>query len=387
MSLENCPDTRSSWLEISKSALRSNTAFIQKQLQPKTRMMAVVKANAYGHGAVLCAKLFLAQGVEQLGVATVCEGIELRESGITAPILILSEPPESSIELLVKYRLMPTVQTAAFGLAYGEVSAAHGLVGEYHLGIDTGMTRNGIDWRDVVELRDALDFHSGLACAGTFTHFATAEDPNNWDFELQHNRFTEALGALHDAGLELGLVHCDNSAAACLRPETNYDMVRVGVGLYGLTPSQALAHHFSGLTPAMSVHAKVTRVTYPPVGAGVSYGMTWRVPKSNVQVASFAIGYADGFSRELSGRARVLCNGHSFAQVGAVCMDHAMFAVEVNPQRQFDAVSPVEVGDEVVLLGSFGEHSITAEEIAELRHTIHYEVVCDFGMRLEHVFV
>lgn len=387
MSLEYCPKTRSSWLEISKSALRSNLSFFKRRIAQNTKVMAIVKANAYGHGAASCAKLFLSAGAEQLGVATVAEGKELRRAGIAAPILILSEPPVSSIPVLLDQNLMPTVQTVEFGLEYGEAAASRDVQAGYHLGIDTGMTRNGIDWRDVVEVRDALDFHKGLVCTGTFTHFATADEPHNWDFELQHNRFMEALGALHDADLEFGLVHCDNSAAAVLRQESNYDMVRIGVGLYGLNPSAAFASEFSELQPAMSVHARVTRVSYPPVGAGVSYGMTWRVPKSNMQVASFAVGYADGFSRELSGRAKVLCNGHVFQQVGAICMDHAMFAVEVNPYAQFSAVDPVQVGDEIILLGSQGNNCITAEEIAKLRGTIHYEVVCDFGMRLEHVYV
>lgn len=386
MSKKNCPETREAWLEISKQALRSNAQYVKKGLSPKTQLMAVVKANAYGHGAVECARIFLLSGASQLAVATVEEGIELRKAQISAPILLLAEPPETAIPYLLDYDIMPTVQTAEFGLAFGEAAAGRDTIGRYHLGIDTGMTRNGVDWRDVVEVRDALEFHRGIECAGTFTHFATADTPDNWDFALQHNRFCEALGALQDAGLSLGLIHCDNSSATLLRPETHYDMVRVGISLYGLHGSEVTATKHK-LKRAMSVHALVTRTSYPPVGSGVSYGMTWRVSKPNIQIASFPVGYADGFSREMSGRAQVLCNGQAFPQVGAICMDHAMFAVEVNPQRQFGAVHPVSKGDEVILLGTSGDQEITAEDIAALRGSINYEVVCDFGMRLEHVYV
>ena len=234
-----CPDTRWAWVEIDKGALRRNTRAFKDLLEPGVRMMAVVKADAYGHGAVECAKVMRAAGADQFAVATVEEGLELREAGITWPILILSEPPMECVQTLVEHDLMPCVYTQEFALAYGECAAALGTVGKYHLSVETGMTRIGVGWKDAVEFRRGIDFHRGLKCAGTLTHFATADVPGDWTFALQYRRFTEAVSAMRDAGIDCGLVHCDNTPATILYPDTHLDMCRVGVGLYGMQPAES----------------------------------------------------------------------------------------------------------------------------------------------------
>ncbi|MDJ1122562.1 alanine racemase [Olsenella sp. YH-ols2217] len=383
--VENCPDDRWAWVEIDRGALRRNVRTFKSRLEPGVQLMAVVKADAYGHGAAACAPVMRSAGADQFAVATVAEGRALRESGIAEPILVLSQPPVTSIPDLIEYDLMPSVFDVSFGLAYGEAAAQAGKVGRYHVAIDTGMTRTGVDWRDVIDVRDQLEFHRGLQCAGTFTHFATADVPGDWDWELQRHRFDEAVAGLRDAGLDPGLVHCDNTPATVLHAETHYDMVRVGVGLYGLQPCDATVPHLS-LDPVMSVRARVTRAVYPPVGAGVSYGMKWRVTKGNLQVATVPVGYADGYSRALSGKVDVLCRGQRLPQVGNICMDQFMFAVEVNTARQYKPVRPVQEGDVVTLVGRDGDESITADDLAALLGTINYEVVCDFGLRLEKVY-
>ena len=246
-----CPDTRWSWVEIDKGALRRNTRAFKEKLEPGVRMMAVVKADAYGHGAVECAKVMHAAGADQFAVATVEEGLELRRAGVTWPILILSEPPMECVQTLIENDIMPSVYTPEFALAYGECAAAFDKVGKYHLAIETGMTRIGVGWKDALEFRHSIDFHRGLSCAGTFTHFATADVPNDWTFGLQYRRFTEAVAEMRAAGVDCGLVHCDNTPATVLHPETHLDMCRVGVGLYGMQPAESTRPHIS-LDPVMS---------------------------------------------------------------------------------------------------------------------------------------
>ena len=379
------PESRWSWVEVNLAALRRNTAAFKKRLERGVQMMCVVKADAYGHGAAPCAKTMHAAGASQFAVATVAEGVALREAGIEWPILILSEPPVDCVRTLVEYDLMPAVYTADFALALGEAAASVGRVARYHLALDTGMTRIGVRREDAVELRRTIDFHRGLECAGTFTHFATADMLDDWDFALQLNRFTETIEALRGAGLDTGLVHCDNTPGTILHPECHFDMCRVGVGLYGLHPAETTYGQID-LEPVMSVRGRVVRVIYPNVGDGVGYGLTWRVPKKNVQVATVPIGYADGLARELSNQMDVLVDGTRCRQVGNICMDQFMFAVDVNTTRSYRPTRPVEYGDVVTILGTDGKERITAEEMAGLRNTINYEVVCDFGMRLEKIY-
>lgn len=379
------PADRWAWVEVSLAALRRNVAAFKRVLGRGVQMMCVVKADAYGHGAVPCSKTMLAAGASQLAVATVAEGVELREAGIGCPILVLSEPPAGCVQTLVEHDLMPSVYTADFALALGEAAAASGHVARYHLAVDTGMTRIGVRRQDVLELRRTIDFHRGLECVGTFTHFATADLLDDWDFALQLNRFSEVIGALRGAGLETGLVHCDNTPGTILHPECHFDMCRVGIGLYGLHPADITRPRIR-LEPVMSVRGRVTRVLYPSVGDGVGYGLTYRVPKQNIQIATVPIGYADGLARELSNSMDVLVDGGRCRQVGNICMDQFMFAVDVNSARAYRPSRPVEYGDVVTLIGADGEERISADEMARLRNTINYEVVCDFGMRLEKVY-
>ncbi len=379
------PDTRWSWVEVNLAALRRNVTAFRRLLGRGTQMMCVVKADAYGHGAVPCARTMHAAGANQFAVATVREGIALREAGIEWPILILSEPPVDCVRTLVEYDLMPAVYTADFALALGEAAAAENRVARYHLAVDTGMTRIGVRRADVVELRRTIDFHRGLECAGTFTHFATADVLDDWDFALQLNRFREAVEALRGAGLDTGLVHCDNTPGTILHPECRFDMCRVGVGLYGLHPAETTLGQID-LEPVMSVRGRIVRVLYPSVGDGVGYGLTYRVPKQNMQIATVPIGYADGLARELSNSMDVLVGGCRCRQVGNICMDQFMFAVDVNGARSYRPTRPVEYGDVVTIIGADGDERITADEMAGLRNTINYEVVCDFGMRLEKVY-
>lgn len=380
------PQDRWAWIEIDLSAVRHNVKAFKAQLNRGVKMMCVVKADAYGHGAAQCAKAMQSVGADQFAVATVDEAVELRCSGIDSPILALSEPPVTSIPDLVRFDIMPSVYTVDFALAYGEASAAANKVGRYHLAIDTGMTRIGVRREDLLEVRGSIDFHRGLECAGTFTHFATADVLDNWDFDLQVNRFIEAVTALKNAGYELGLVHADNTPGTILHKDIQFDMVRVGIGLYGLHPSKLTIPRID-LQPVMSVRGRVTRVVYPAVGDGVGYGMTWRVPRNNIQVATVPIGYADGLARSLSNRMDVLTRGDRVRQVGNICMDQFMIAVDTAGTHANKPAHEIRYGDVVTLIGKDGDQEITVDEMAELRETINYEVVCNFGARLDKVYV
>ena len=383
MAVQRNPDTRWAWVEIDLGALRRNVRAFKNMLKPRQRLCCVLKADAYGHGAVRCASVMQSAGADMFAVATVAEGIQLRESGVMLPILVLSQPPETAIDALLDYAIMPSVYTVEFALTYGERAVQRGMVGRYHLAIETGMNRIGVHCTDAVDLRRAIDFHRGLACDGVFTHFATADDPDGWDFNLQRKRFEETVAAMQDAGYDCGIVHCDNTPATILRPETHFDMVRVGIGLYGLYPCDDARPRIS-LDPVMSVRARITRTTHPAMGEGVSYGFTYRVPRTAVQVCTLPLGYADGLSRTLSNRMDVLYRGKRARQVGNICMDQCMFALTQTPAHP---VPTAEEGEMVTIVGRDGDEEITLDEMAALRGTINYEVACGFGMRLEKVYM
>lgn len=383
MALSKEPATRWAWVEVDQGALRRNVRAFKNLLSPGQRLCCVVKADAYGHGAAQCAKIMQAAGADMFAVATLDEGIELRRCGVKIPILMLSEPPLSAIDLLLEYQVMPSLYTAEFALAYGERSVELGVVGRYHMAIETGMNRIGVHYTDVLNFRRSIDFHRGIACDGVFTHFATADDPDGWDYKLQCKRFEEAVAALKGARYDCGIVHCDNTPASILDPATHYDMIRAGIGLYGLQPCDRTAPVFP-LDPVMSVRARITRVTHPAMGEGVGYGFTFRVPRAHVQVCTLPIGYADGLARTLSNRMEVLHKGQRLRQVGNICMDQCMVAIQQTTARP---IEEAEIGDLVTIVGRDGDEVITMDDMASLRGTINYEVACGFGMRLEKVYL
>lgn len=381
------PATRWGWVEVDLDAIRNNLRAFKSLTHPPARLMAVVKANAYGHGAVVVAKAVAAAGADAFGVATVDEGVELREAGIREPVLVLSEPPISSIPTLVKYGIMPSVYELEFAAQLGQAATAAGVEARYHLAVDTGMTRIGVPFDEAVEFMHVAERLSGISLDGVFTHFATAESTSDWDFALQLQRFRDTVGDLRGAGIDPGCVHCANSASIVLHPEAHFDMVRLGIGLYGLYPGDTTRGKIC-LTPAMSVKAKVTRVVKPHVGEGVGYGMTYRVARPSIQIATLPIGYADGLPRRLSNNMEVLYEGNRWRQVGNICMDQ--FMIEVEPELAHArkiSCTPIEVGDEVTIVGRQGDQAITLDDLAARLGTIHYELACGFGMRMPHVYL
>ena len=377
------PATRWAWVEIDQGALRRNTRAFKNLLGYGKRLCCVVKADAYGHGAVQCAKIMHATGADMFAVATVSEGVQLREGGIKSPILVLNEPPIDACDTLLEYQIMPSVYSSEFALAYGERAVEMGCVGKYHMAIETGMNRIGVHFTDVLEFRREIDFHRGIECDGVFTHFATADDPDGWDYRRECTLFSEAVAAMKDAGFECGIVHCSNTPASMLDHSMQFDMIRAGIGLYGLQPCEKSAP-IMPLEPVMSVRARVTRTIHPAMGEGVGYGFTFRVPRARVQVCTIPVGYADGLSRTLSNKMDVLYRGQRIRQVGNICMDQCMVAIQQTPARQ---MPEAEVGDLITIVGKDGDAVISMDEMARLRGTINYEVACGFGMRLEKVYI
>lgn len=377
-------DRRWAWLEIDLNAIRHNASAVKKMIGSGRHMMAVVKADAYGHGAVRVAKTALNSGADYLGVATVDEGIKLREGLVNAPILMLAEPPASAIPLLLAYKIMPAVYSSEFAIKYAEAADSMGLRAPYHLAINTGMNRIGVRWDEVVNFMHQIGFHRALELEGVFTHFATADCPETLDFHIQAKRYIEAVEGLRAAGINPGIVHCANSAAAIRYPDVRFDMVRLGIGLYGYQPCPETTPLIE-LRPAMSVHARITDTRLVPMSEGVSYGLNYRSPGS-VKICTVPVGYGDGLRRGLSSRTDFLVDGVRCRQVGNICMDQCMFEVDLRSYARRRRVDP-QVGDEVLIVGQQGDAMVTIEEMCETLGTIPHELCIGFAQRMPRYYV
>jgi alanine racemase len=374
---------RPAWAEVDLDAIAHNATRLREWAAP-ARLCAVVKADGYGHGAVPVARAALAGGADWLAVALVEEGVELREAGIDAPVLVLSEPPPEGWDEVVARRLRPAVYTRqgiaglsaatrAIRATQADRSAAHQAVTlGVHLKVDTGMHRVGAPPHGVVALARAVDEAPGLELEGVWTHCAVADEPDDPFTALQIERFSAVLSDLHDAGFDPPIRHAANSAGAIAHPASRFDMVRCGIALYGVHPSAEVGHEVD-LRPALRLVGQVSHVQRLPPGETVSYGRRFRTERDTT-VATVAIGYADGVSRRLSAvGGEVLIGGVRRRIAGTVTMDQLM--VDCGDDE-------IRVGDEVVLLGRQGAGRIAAEEWAERLDTIGYEVVCGIGPRV-----
>ena len=333
-----------------------------------------MKADGYGHGAVAVSRAALEAGADCLAVALVEEGVQLREAGIDAPVLVLSEPVPAAAETVVAHRLTPVVYTVTGVDALAKAAIAHGGRAplDVHLKVDTGMHRVGCAPDDAVGLATHVVDRAELRLAGVCTHFAVADEPGHAYTGEQQRTFDRVLAVMRARHLPTGVVHACNTAAAVALPDARYDMVRVGIGIYGISPLPDLPGD-AALVPALAVKARVSHVQTLPAGARVSYGLRYETSKPT-SVATVPIGYADGVPRELSHHGgEVLVGGRRCPIAGTVTMDHLM--VDIGEQT-------VEVGDEVVLIGRQGGERVTADEWADRKHTIAYTIVCGVGPRV-----
>ena len=360
------------WAEIDLGAVRANVRTLRAVVQPSS-VLAVVKADAYGHGAVPVARAAIEAGAEQLGVALVEEGVELRDAGIDAPVLVLSEPVPEAAATVVAHGLTPVVYTTggidalAKAVAQGDAKPL-----PVHLKVDTGMHRVGCRPEDAVDLATHVLDRPELRLAGVCTHFAVADEPGHEYTRAQLSRFEAVLQDLRDRRIPTGIVHASNTAAALGVADARYDMVRVGIGVYGIAPAPAFENCVP-LVPAMALKARVSYVKSLPGRERLSYGLRYETG-GPTRIATVPIGYADGVPRELAhDGAEVLVQGRRRPIAGTVTMDQLMIDV---------GDTPVEVDDEVVLIGRQGEHEILASEWARRVGTIAYTIVCGIGPRV-----
>lgn len=362
------------WAEVDLGRIRRNVARLKALLRPGTRLLAVVKADGYGHGGPMAASAALAGGADWLGVARVHEGAALRAAGIDAPILLLAEPHAGAVDHAVAIGLVPTLYTAATANRFAEAARAAGRVIPVHLKVDTGMHRYGLAPADVPAFLKALSLEEGLAPAGIWSHFAVAEDVLNPYTRRQLQTFSAVLDDLGPAAGGL-IRHLANSAGLLACPEGHFDMVRTGIAVYGIHPSPGLRDRVH-LEPAMSFKSRVGLTKVLAAGESLSYGQRYTMPADGV-VATVPCGYADGLRRALTNTGHVLIRGRRYGIAGTVTMDHLMVDLGSDDVAQ---------GDEVVLLGRQGDEEITAQEVADALGSIPYEVVCGIGARVPRVY-
>lgn len=364
--------SRWAWAEISTSAIEHNTRVLSSTVHPAA-LWAVVKADGYGHGDVRVARAALAGGAGGLCVALVDEGRRLRAGGVDAPILVLSEQPPESLAVAVRERLELTV----YSLAQIDHLERLGAVDHpIHLKIDTGMRRVGAAPADAVAIADAIAASPATRLAGVFTHLAVADEPDDAFTAAQLGRFDAVVADLVAHGHRPPLVHAANSAGAIAHPRARYDMVRVGIATYGISPGHGVddAVDALGLRPAMSLRARVSYVKRVAAGDRISYGLRHTF-RTDTTVATVPIGYADGVPRRLHAvGGAVLVDGRPRPIVGVVTMDQLM--IDCGDDE-------VAVGDEVVVIGRQGDQLITAADLADRLDTIAYEIVCGISARIE----
>ncbi|BAY11337.1 alanine racemase [Calothrix sp. NIES-2098] len=368
------------WVEIDLAALSHNVRQLVGLLSPCTQLMAVVKADAYGHGAVTVAQTALESGASWLGVATVPEGIQLREGGIKAPILILgaTHTPEQ-IHAIAHWKLQPTLCSPKQALVFSDTLEAmnYGSPLPVHIKLDTGMSRLGTNWQQAGEFVQLVQRLPRLAIASIYSHLATADSPDTKIMKQQHRRFEEAIAQIKAMGVEPPCLHLANSAATLADSALHYNIVRVGLAVYGLYPSPHLKNQVN-LQPVLQVKARVTQVKTIAAGTGVSYGHHF-IAASELRLAVVGIGYADGVPRNLSNKMQVLIRGQRVPQIGTITMDQLMVDVSAIPDLQ--------EGEVVTLLGEQGKEKITVDDWAEKLNTISWEILCGFKHRLPRVAI
>jgi alanine racemase len=361
--------------EIDLGAIRHNVATLGSFLEPGTERLAVVKANAYGHGDVEVARAALDAGATWLGVALVEEGVSLRDAGIDAPILLLVEATSDAAEAIVAQRLTASVSTMSFAQALAEAATKASTSAPVHVCVDTGMHREGAPYENALSFVTDVSRLAGLEVEGLWSHFAMGELDEHPFTVSQIERFATLADDVERAGIDIRVRHLTSSAGIVLYPPSRFDLVRMGIMLYGLYPTESMRDRCE-LRPAMRLTSAVGLVRRVPAGEGISYGHTF-APARDTTIVTVPIGYGDGFARLLSNTGEVLIGGKRRPIVGRVTMDTIM------ADCVDDAVS---TGDEVVLLGSQGDEEITATEIATKIGTINYEVVCSVGPRVPRTY-
>ncbi|NEW07102.1 alanine racemase [Paenibacillus sp. SYP-B3998] len=375
---------RPTWVEISLDALRSNIESFQKVLPSGMRTMAVVKADAYGHGAVGVSKEAIAAGVDYLGVAFFDEALELRNAGIIAPILVLGYTPPEGLEKARQLDVTVTVYSHEVLDALQKLEQLQDQTKirnklKIHIKLDTGMGRLGLQTeKDAIPFIEQALRLENVEVEGLFTHYANADEADKIYTYEQYRRFERIVEHFKEKEIQFPYIHAGNSAAAIDLPNLTYSMVRLGISMYGLYPSEDVHQEKIELKPVLSLKTGIVHLKTLPPNSGVSYGTIYHT-KTEEQIATLPIGYADGFSRMLSLKAEALIRGRRVPIVGRICMDQCMVNVSHVPN--------VLATDEVVLIGEQAGERITVEDVARQLGTVNYEVICMISHRVARVYV
>ena len=365
------------WAEIDLDAITYNVQAFKRHVGDRVKVIAVVKADAYGHGALQVSQAALDAGAEMLAVHRAIEGVELRKAGVQVPILVMGYTAPDGAELIAAHRLTASLMTVEFAQALSGRAQALGLRMPVHIKVDSGMSRYGVLPDETIGFLRSISTLDGISLEGLFTHFATADWANQTPVREQLGVFQDVREAARQAGFEFSIVHAANSAATMCLPEAHFDAVRPGIAMYGLDPSSEWPPVFE-IRPALSLKSTVSRVRMLPAGAGVSYSRTYITPRPTL-AALIPVGYGDGFHRILSNQGSVLIRGRRAPIIGRVCMDQ--FVVDASE------IPDVEQNDEVVLIGRQGKEQIRAEEVAGLAGTINYEVTTSLLPRVARVYM
>ena len=375
-------NTQRAWAEIDLDAISHNVKGIKNIIRPDVKLMAVVKADAYGHGAFEVAKTCLESGAERLAVAFVDEAVELREKGIDVPILLLGVSMPDAIGNIIKYDITPAVADVEFAKQLSKAAVAAQKTVKIHIKADTGMFRIGFQFTGDIEQRletvekiVEISKLPNIEIEGMFTHLSTADQADTGYTKKQFENFMELYEKLKARGVQIPLRHIANSAAQIRYPELQLDMVRAGIILYGLYPSDEVSYEPLKLLPAMKFKTRIINIKNIEKGDSISYGRSFTAEKTT-KLATISVGYADGYSRIMSGRAEVSLSGKKVPQVGRICMDQCMIDVS--------GVNNIDIGDEVTL---FGDEAVSAESVAANLGTINYEVVCMVGRRVPRIYI
>lgn len=366
------------WAEINVDALRHNFREIKQHVAKGCKLCGVVKANAYGHGAIPYAKYLIKEGVDYLAVARIDEAVELRDAGIKdMPILIFGYVDIADVNLILDYDLTVCAYEMTFLQSLNQAAGERGQKAKVHIKVDTGMGRLGFPSKDetIGELAQINDL-ANIDVEGIFTHFATADCKDKSYTEAQVDHFRSILKGLREEGLDVGLAHCSNSATIIDLPDYHLDMVRPGIILYGLYPSDEVDKSQLNLRPALTLKTRIALVKTVEAGTDISYGRLFTTKRKS-RIATLCVGYADGIDRQLTNNMEVIINGQRAPQVGTICMDQMMVDVT-------DIEGDIAIGDEAIL---FGEKDITANDVAAKLGTINYEITCKIQSRVPRIFV
>lgn len=375
-------DQRPTRAEINLENIGHNVREFRRLLGPDVQIMAVVKADGYGHGAVETARKALRSGASRLGVALLEEGIELRRAGVEAPVLLLGYTDPAAVPLLLRYRLTPTLTGLEQARLFSGSSVARGGTLPVHLKIDTGMGRIGVCPGEAAAFIDDVSRLPGLKLEGIFTHLSSADEDSEEARAYtagQLRLFDDITAAARQRGIALPLCHAANSAAAVLFPRSRCNMIRLGISLYGCYPAPWMKNGTPvKLRPALSLKSRIVFLKEIPAQTHISYGRSYCTTAAST-IATVPIGYADGYSRRLSNIGEVLVRGRRAPIAGRICMDQMMIDVS--------GIKGAATGDEVVLYGNQGPGSITVEEVAQLLGTINYELLCNVGKRVPRCYL